>query len=131
MCKCLQKPSEDGHLTIRRNKSQFWSGIWSDMAIQQCLMRSDKTPGGLINITHNKSAKVTWFLAAHILAQYNDALRTLTGITSSTWLEQHKEISPGYIKKDRQYMMKFLQYLKIYNPFQDECLNQLRNISTG
>ena len=54
---CLRKAMSNGLLTIRRSLSLFWSGIWTDMTIEQCLMRSDKTTGGLINITHIDAAR--------------------------------------------------------------------------
>ena len=34
------------------------------MTIEQSLMRSGKTEGGLINITHKESASTKWFLTA-------------------------------------------------------------------
>ena len=36
----------EGYFTIRRS-DRFWSGIWSDLTIEQVLMRSMKTSGGL------------------------------------------------------------------------------------
>lgn len=40
----------NGYFTIRR-PDKFWSGIWSDMTIEQTLMRSMKSNGGL---THGR-----------------------------------------------------------------------------
>lgn len=37
---------QDGHYAIRRS-DHHWDGIWTDMIIEQCLMRSLKTSGGL------------------------------------------------------------------------------------
>jgi hypothetical protein len=37
---------QKGYFTIRRSE-KFWSGIWSDMTIEQTLMRSMKSSGGL------------------------------------------------------------------------------------
>ena len=64
LCPCLQKPMDDGLFTIRRNKNLFWSGTWSDMTIEQCLMRAGKTQGGIINITMtmNMSRKINMLL---------------------------------------------------------------------
>ena len=73
-----------GLFTVRRNKSHFWSGTWTDMTIEQCLMRSSKTNDGLINITHKEAAKTKWLLSAHVLAQYLDSLRNLTNKTVGT-----------------------------------------------
>lgn len=42
----LRKFTENGYFTIRRT-DKFWSGVWSDMTIEQTLMRSMKATGGL------------------------------------------------------------------------------------
>ncbi|GBP41567.1 hypothetical protein EVAR_20375_1 [Eumeta japonica] len=41
----------EGFFTIRRTH-KFWSGVWTDMTIEQVLMRSMKTQGGL---THGRA----------------------------------------------------------------------------
>ena len=45
-----EKFANDGFFTIRRS-DKFWSGIWSDMTIEQVLMKSMKSQGGL---THGR-----------------------------------------------------------------------------
>ena len=57
MCACLKKPLEEGAFTIHRNDNLFWSGTWTDMTIEQSLMQSGKTHGGLVNITHKESIR--------------------------------------------------------------------------
>ena len=69
------------------------------MCIEQCLMRSEKTQGGLINVTQNESARAKWMLSAHILTHYSDSLRSLTSISTGTLSEQHKEMQKGRRKK--------------------------------
>ena len=48
LCPCLARPMQEGWFTIRQNEEPFWSGTWSDMTIDQCLMRAGKTHGGLM-----------------------------------------------------------------------------------
>ena len=48
------------------------------MTIEQSLVRSGKTQGGLVNITHNEWARAKWLLTAHIVAGYSEALRKLS-----------------------------------------------------
>lgn len=79
LCRCVKTSFENGQFTVRRSE-KFWSGTWTDMTIEQSLMRSGKTHGGLINITHKEAAKAKWLLSAHIVAEYSDALRLMTGI---------------------------------------------------
>ena len=38
MCGCHRKAMSDGLFSIRRNPSLFWSGTWTDLTIEQCLM---------------------------------------------------------------------------------------------
>ena len=131
LCQCIKGPMEDGCFTVRRNENLFWSGVWSDMAIEQCLMRAGKTQGGLINITHKESARTKWLLSAHVLAQYNEALRLLTGTYTGTWSEQHRDIHPGNVKQDLKDLEKFKHFLQSHNPFMVEDAEQLKNIATG
>ena len=78
------------------------------MTIEQCLMRSSKTNGGLINITHKEAAKTKWLLSTHVLAQYSDSLRNLTNKTAVPWSEQHRELYLGRRKKDSEDLKKTL-----------------------
>ena len=48
-----EKFANDGFFTIRRS-DKFWSGIWSDMTIEQVLMKSMKSQGGS---THGREIK--------------------------------------------------------------------------
>ena len=46
----FQAYTEKGLFTIRHN-DRFWSGVWSDMSIDQVLMRAMKVSGGLTQQT--------------------------------------------------------------------------------
>ena len=52
---CIKIPFENGSFTVHRTNKPL-SGIWTDMCIEQSLMRAGKTNGGLINITHKEAA---------------------------------------------------------------------------
>ena len=60
----IHKFSEEGYFTIRRT-DKFWSGIWIDMTIEQVLMKSLKSAGGM---THGRgiteSTISQWVLSA-------------------------------------------------------------------
>ena len=94
MCVCLRKPLEEGAFTIHRNENLFWSGTWTDMTIEQSLVRSGKTHGGLVNITHKESARTQLLLTSHIVAQYSEALRKLTDNAGGR-SERHRELIEG------------------------------------
>ncbi len=101
------------------------------MTIGQCLMRAGKTQDGLINITHKESARTNWFLSAHVLAQYNEALRSLMGTFTCTWSEQYQYVQPGSITQDMKDLQTFVDFLQDHNPFSVEDDTQLKNVATG
>ena len=101
------------------------------MIIEQSLMRSGKTTGGLINITHNDTARTKWLLSAHILAQYSESLRSLTGISTGTWSEQHRDMQASHKSKDLKDIISFLKFLEIRNPYSSSTNDRLINIATG
>lgn len=74
---------KDGYFTIRR-AHEFWSGTWSDMAIEQNLMRAMKVKGGL---THGRgftdSVLAQWILSGPGCVKLCDALEKLSGAASS------------------------------------------------
>ena len=131
MCACLKKPLAEGAFTIHRNENLFWSGTLTDMTIEQSLMRSGKTHGGLVNITHKESARTQWLLTAHIVAQYSEAFRKLTENAGGTWSKQHQELYQGSRIRDHDDLQKFLVFLRSHNPFTSADPTQLRNIYTG
>ena len=126
----MEKKYKEGAFTISRNDKLFWSGTFTDQIIEQTLMRSGKSQGGLINITHNDSARTKWLLSSHLVANYTEALRDLTGVTSGTWSEQHRDIQANRRKENSQHLRNFIDFFDIHNPFKAP-VDDLINIATG
>jgi hypothetical protein len=81
---------ETGYHVIRRTDT-FWAGISSDLAIEQALMRSIKTTGGLTRGRGmSESQRALWILSRPDCAEMNDAMQTFTGINYYS-SDQHKE----------------------------------------
>ena len=131
VCGCLRKAMSNRLFTIRRNPSLFWSATWTDMTIEQCMMRSGTITVGLINITNNDAARAKWLLSVHILAQYTESLQCLTGTVTGTWSKQHREMEISRTKKDKNDVIKFLKFLTCHNPFNVDKKDVLLNIATG
>lgn len=108
MCQCLTEAMFRGLFTVRKNPSLFWSGTWSDMIIEQSLVRWDQTSDGLINITHNDAARAKWLLSAHILAQYSESLRYLTDTCTGTWSEKCSPVTDETIWVISLHFLSFL-----------------------
>eukprot|EP00794_Sanderia_malayensis_P019665 gene19665-21612_t len=95
----------DGHHTVQRTNKN-WTGIWTDLAIEQTLMRSIKSRGRLTG--------------------GRGMTESLTGAAAKS-SEQHEEIGKSRTKQDYQDCLKFLNWLNSRNPFlvPDENLHSL------
>ena len=73
-----------GYFTIRRSE-KFWSGIWSDMTIEQTLMRSMKSSGGL---THGRgmtdSVLAKWILGMPTTLDITEKIEEYCDVAYST-----------------------------------------------
>lgn len=124
----FNKFTEDGYFTIRRT-NKFWSGIWSDMTIEQTLMRSMKSSGGLTRGRGLSDAVLTkWILATPILTSVITSVEDFADEKSST-TEQHVDNSTSRLKRDLQDTKKFDDWLKSQNPFIK--VDKIMSISTG
>lgn len=105
-----------GYFTIRRS-NRFWSGIYTDMCIEQLLMRSLKSIGGLTHgrgITENTLS--LWILAAPACVEVAKAIEAFTG-TSVATTDQHVDVGPTRQAKDVNDRRLFKEWLEQHNPF--------------
>ena len=130
LCTCLKSKYEKGLFTIWRKDKLFWSGTFTDQVIEQDLMLSGKSEGGLINITHKEAARTKSLLFSHVLTNYSNALRDLTGVKTGTWSEQHRDMRLSQRKKGYRHLCNFIDFLEIHNPFKASS-SDLVNITTG
>ncbi|CAH1155651.1 unnamed protein product [Phaedon cochleariae] len=118
----------EGYFTIRRSE-KFWCGIWSDMTIEQTLMRSMKSTGGLTHgrgITDSVLAK--WILAMPVLAEVSEAIENFCSVSFAT-SEQHVDARVSRISRDTQDLEKFVDWFSSHNPFPVSL--EIMSISTG
>ena len=89
----------DGFHVVRRS-NQCWAGLSSDLVIEQTLMRSLKSIGGL---THGsgmtEDMRNLWTLSAPVTSEYNSAMQDFTDLTYTT-SPQHKDSTEALIKRD-------------------------------
>ena len=68
-----------GHFVIRRT-DRFWAGLSTDLVIEQVLMRTLKTTGGLTHGRGMEEAQRTrWLLSMPACAELNESMQNLTG----------------------------------------------------
>jgi hypothetical protein len=120
--------TNDGYFTIRRS-DKFWSGLWSDMTIEQTLMRSMKTSGGFTRgrgITEGVLAK--WIDGSTVAYEVCDCVEEFSGV-NSTSSEQHIDLRDSKIERDNTDAKKFVNWLKVHPPFPNQ--KEIMSIATG
>lgn len=119
----------DGYFTIRR-ADRFWSGTSTDMIIEQCLMRSLKSSGGLTHgrgITENTLMR--WVTCAPINVEVSQAFQIFTNVSPYT-SEQHIEERLSRQERDAKDKAKFIKWIEQHNPF-DQSREELISLSSG
>ena len=83
--------SEHGYHTGRRS-DRFWAGLWTDLVIEQVLMRELKSCGGLTwGQGVSESVRLLWVKTMHHCASVHNAMSNLTKVLHKT-SEQHTEL---------------------------------------
>ena len=91
---------EDGYHTIRRSNC-FWAGLWSDLIIEQVMMRLIKSRRSLTTGRgFTDSSCHQWVHTTHECAVIHEAMTNVTQLTTSS-SEQHIEL--GTSRKSRDY----------------------------
>ena len=117
-----------GYHVVRRS-NRFWSGISLDLAIEQILMKSVKTTGGLTRGKGLSEAQhLVWLMSRPSCLEINNTMQKFSSVSYST-SDQHKEATPARIERDLKDIMILLSFLRDRNPFNDNPT--LHSIITG
>ena len=118
----------NGLHVIHRSSHPF-SGLSSDLVIEQCLMRNLKTSGGL---THGsgmtEAQRNQWTLALPACAAVHNTMQELSGLQTNTG-EQNKDFGPSRMARDWKDIGLVRKFFEHQNPF--EYGEILCNISNG
>ena len=119
---------DQGFHVVRRS-DRFWEGLSPDLVIEQVLMRSMKTSGGLTRGRGmTETQRLVWLMAHPVCAEVNNAMQQRTGVQHNT-SEQHKDLTTARQVKDMTDTCELLQFLESRNSFSDNCSSQ--SIATG
>ena len=114
--------SHNGYFTIRHT-SKFWSGVWSDMTIEQVLMRAMKTNGGLTRGRQiSDSTFGQWVRAVPLCIPMCEALEELAGTHCETsdqhsLHKDHVELRQARVTRDDTDRKHLCGWLRSHNPF--------------
>ena len=90
--------TEEGFHTVRRS-SRHWAGLWTDLIIEQVIMRSIKSRGGLTRGRGvAETVRLQWIYSMHKCAGVHDAMTTTTNLKHRT-SEQHIELGTSRSKQ--------------------------------
>ena len=116
-------------LHVIRRSDRYWAGLSTDPVIEQVLMRSMKTSGGLTRGRGmTEQQQIIWSLAMLACAEINRAMQELTGVMFNSG-EQNKDITQARQARDWKDTQTVLLFLQKSNPFIADP--SLRNICTG
>ena len=107
-------------LHVVRRSDRLWAGLSTDLIIEQVLMRSMKTSGGLTRgrgMTERQ--RNLWLLSTPACAEVNKAMQELTGVNYNTG-EQNKDMTKARQVRDWKDTLTVLQHLKERNPFSSD-----------
>lgn len=106
----------NGWFSIRRS-DKFWSGVWTDMTIEQTLMRSLKSSGGLSHGRGISDSTLTkWILTMPIVTTVSQQIEDLCGLSFRT-CEQHTDARDSRIIRDNKDVHKLVDWFKSHDPF--------------
>ena len=101
----------EGLFVLRRSDS-YWTGIFGDLYIEQVLMGSVKSVGGLTRGRGFKeSTSLICLLSTSTCGEVHKAMQEVTGHSSTSAGEIHKDLAPSKLKRDANDLQSMLDYL--------------------
>ena len=120
--------NEGFHAVHKSNR--YWAGLWTDLVIEQVMLRSIKSQGGLtrgIGIT--ESVCLQWILSMHKCAGIHETMTMMTNMKIKA-NERHIEFVRSRCKHDFQDLLKIQELFDQHEPF-DVKEVKLRLLSSG
>ncbi|XP_052233279.1 uncharacterized protein LOC127846144 [Dreissena polymorpha] len=109
--------------------NQCWAGLSSDLVIEQTLMRSLKSAGGLTRSSGmTEEMQNLWTLSEPVTSAYNSVMQEFTDLVYTT-SPQHKESTEARIKRDASDLEKMQTNITSCSPYTADPT--LRNIVNG
>ncbi|KAL4105063.1 hypothetical protein QTP88_020338 [Uroleucon formosanum] len=118
----------DGFFTVRRS-NKFNCGTWSDMVIEQSLMKSMKSEGGVSRGRSTQESVLSkWIYGMYAMNTICEDVEKFCNISLDT-VDQHVDTKDSRIKRDNDDVNKIIEWLTIHNPFPQT--NKIMSISNG
>ena len=120
---------EQGFHSVRRS-SRYWAGLCTDLVIEQVMMRSIKSRGGLTRGRGmTETVHLQWIYSMHKCARVHDAMTAITNLKHNT-SDQHVELGISRCKRDFKDLCSIQEWFDQHEPF-DINEPRLRSLSLG
>lgn len=114
---------------VARRSERHWAGLPCDLTIEQALMRSLKTSGGLTRGTgFSDVQRSIWVLSKPVCSNYIQQMEESTGILYAT-SEQHKTLGTSRLMRDIKDTDIIIRRFQDISPFSG--VEKLLNIANG
>lgn len=118
----------NGFFTVKRTE-KYNSGTWTDMVIEQSLMKSMKTEGGVSRGRSTKeSVLCKWVYAMYATNTICEEMEKFCNISLES-TEQHVDSRDSRVKKDNADVNILFDWFKLHDPFPNTT--QLISIASG
>ena len=108
-----QKFNDAGFHTVHRS-DRYWTGISTDLAVEQVMMKAVKSRGGL---THGRgmteSVRLVWVHSMHKCGTIHRSLKALTGVDECCNELKHVELGQTRLQRDLRDLNEMLEWLKV------------------
>ena len=120
----------EGSLYTIRRSDRCWAELWGDLIIEQVMMQSMKSNGGLTRGRGvNESARQLWLGSMHRCTEIYHAMSELTGAYRKI-SGQHVDISRSGIKRDNDGLATAQDWFDLHEPF-DKSKPCSKSLSSG
>ncbi|CAG9782212.1 unnamed protein product [Diatraea saccharalis] len=119
---------KNGFFTVKRTE-KFNSGTWPDMVIEQSLMKSMKTEGGVSRgRSTQKSVLCKWVYGMYATNTICEEIERFCKISFDS-VDQHVDARDSRIKRDNTDVNELVDWFTLHNPFPNT--NQLVSLASG
>ena len=116
------------HAVCQSNR--YWAGLWTDLIIEQVMMRSIKNCGGLTRGRGmTESVRLQWIYTMHKCAGVHNAMTTITNSEHRT-SEQHVDLRTSRSHRNFRDLSKIQEWFNHHEPF-NLSEHKLRYLSSG
>jgi hypothetical protein len=118
-----------GNHSIRRS-NRFWAGLSTDLVIEQTMMRSAKTLGGLTRGRGmNEISREIWLGTLTTCSSMRAALAQVTGTERIS--TEHVDVGKSRMERDLKDFEKMKSFLMLYSPFRFADNKRLVSLCSG